>query len=413
MSRNEFYSVDDSVRQFLIDLPNLLMLDLSYTSISDSSLRSIGTYSYNLQLLKLEQCTNFTSKGLYYLSTGRGARLLRHINLSGCLQLTTQGLQTFARGSRHLKTLILNDLFCLEDDAFSELVTRTGRINSISLLNGGSLSNQGLIAIQNCLQLTHLKISHNLKITDLIGQLALKKLNRLTELTLTDCPNIGDRTVKAIGGLQGLQKVNLSRCEAITDVGLRILLDGPSGSSLKTLELCNLTQLTDISLLRMSQRCHSLVELDVSLCQNLSDSGFELLANIKNLQTVSCRGTLLSNHGAQVLGDMKKVRNLSFSECQLIQDWEKVMRKINPNIDKVDFSIIKSLNNNGIKEMAFNCRQISHINIQGCIELNDLAVQYISGVCRHLSYINISGIPNVSKRSIRFLKKVIRIIELT
>ena len=48
----------------------------------------------------------------------------------------------------------------------------------------------------------------------------------------------------------------------------------------------------------------------------------------------------------------------------------------------------------------------SQINIEGCIELNDLAVQYISGVCRHLCFINISGIPNVSKRSIRFLKKV-------
>ena len=76
------------------------------------------------------------------------------------------------------------------------------------------------------------------------------------------------------------------------------------------------------------------------------------------LKSVSCRGTLLSNHGAQMLGDMKKIQSLNISECQLIQDWEKVMRKINPDIDRVDFSIIKSLNNNGVKELAFNCRQI-------------------------------------------------------
>ena len=59
-----------------------------------------------------------------------------------------------------------------------------------------------------------------------------------------------------------------------------------------------------------------------------------------------------------MLGDMKKIQSLNISECQLIQDWEKVMRKINPDIDRVDFSIIKSLNNNGVKELAFNCRQI-------------------------------------------------------
>ena len=52
LSRNQFYSVDESVKMFLIDLPNLLMLDLSYTSISDASLRAVGTYCTNLQILK-------------------------------------------------------------------------------------------------------------------------------------------------------------------------------------------------------------------------------------------------------------------------------------------------------------------------------------------------------------------------
>ena len=107
-----------------------------------------------------------------------------------------------------------------------------------------------------------------------------------------------------------------------------------------------------------------------------------------------------------MVGQIRKIQTINFSECQRIVDWEKIMRKINPEIDSIDFSIIKSLTNNGVKELAFNCRQISSINLTGCIELNDLAIQYISGVCRHLKYINISGLPHISKRSIRFLKKV-------
>jgi len=205
--------------------------------------------------------------------------------------------------------------------------------------------------------------------------------------------------------LYKLKKCNFSRSIAITDVGLRFLTDGHSGASIQKLNISELTQVTDMTLLRISQKCHQLQSLDVSFCVNLSDAGFEMLPNCKNLTEVICRGTLLSNHGASLLGDMKKIDFLNFSECQLIADWEKVTRKINPIIDKVDFSVIKSLTNNGVKELAFNCRQLSHINIAGCIELNDLAVQYISGVCRYLYYINISGLPHVSKRSIRFLKK--------
>ena len=141
-------------------------------------------------------------------------------------------------------------------------------------------------------------------------------------------------------------------------------------------------------------------------CENLTDSGFELLPSCKSLSTLICKGTFISNHGAEMVGQIRKIQTINFSECQRVVDWEKIMRKISPEIDSIDFSIIKSLTNNGVKELAFNCRQISSINLAGCIELNDLAIQYISGVCRHLKYINISGLPHISKRSIRFLKKV-------
>ena len=90
-------------------------------------------------------------------------------------------------------------MFTLEDDAFCDLVSRTGRIETISLLNSGSLSNKGLMSIQNCHQLKILNLSHNLKITDTFGPLAFRKCVLLTHLTLADCANIGDRTLKVIG----------------------------------------------------------------------------------------------------------------------------------------------------------------------------------------------------------------------
>ena len=97
LSHNRIANADDAVKTFVVNLPNLLMIDLSYTSISDATLRNIGTYCLNLQILKLAQCTNFSSKGLYYLGTGKGCRILRHIDMSGCLQITTAGITIFGK----------------------------------------------------------------------------------------------------------------------------------------------------------------------------------------------------------------------------------------------------------------------------------------------------------------------------
>ena len=97
LSHNRIANADEAVKIFVVNLPNLLMIDLSYTSISDATLRNIGTYCLNLQILKLAQCTNFSSKGLYYLGTGKGCRILRHIDMSGCLQITTAGITIFGK----------------------------------------------------------------------------------------------------------------------------------------------------------------------------------------------------------------------------------------------------------------------------------------------------------------------------
>ena len=167
------------------------MIDLSYTTISDATLRNIGIHCTNLQQLKLKQCTNFSTKGLYYLGVGKGCRLLRHLDISGCLQISTAGFEMFAKGSRNMVGFVLNDLYSLEDSAFRQLVDRTGSIKSISLLSCSSISNAGLDSIRNCTKLESFKISSNMKIDDNIGSVAFRSCPQLRELSIIDCNKIG------------------------------------------------------------------------------------------------------------------------------------------------------------------------------------------------------------------------------
>ena len=81
-----------------------------------------------------------------------------------------------------------------------------------------------------------------------------------------------------------------------------------------------------------------------------------------------------------------------------------------PRFQKINSSLIlknkiSGLTNNGIKHLAFNCRNLESIRIAGCPELTDVAIQYIAGVCRFLKQIDISGLPHVSDRSVKYLKK--------
>ena len=68
-------------------------------------------------------------------------------------------------------------------------------------------------------------------------------------------------------------------------------------------------------------------------------------------------GCYLSDNAASIIGRMKSIRTLNYSECQRIMDWEKSNKHLNPELISVNFSIIKSVDNTGIKEITRNRNQ--------------------------------------------------------
>ena len=130
-------------------------------------------------------------------------------------------------------------------------------------VNKKSNLSSGLESLKFCHQLKSFKISQNFKVNDQAGQYVFKTCSLLSDISIIDCPNIGDRTLRCLGSLFHLKSVNLSKTRAITDQGLRFIVDGHSGATLKKLTLRELNLITDISMLRISQKCVQLVELDV------------------------------------------------------------------------------------------------------------------------------------------------------
>ena len=68
----------------------------------------------------------------------------------------------------------------------------------------------------------------------------------------------GDRTLRALGFLHNLKILDFSRCQGVTDVGIRFLIECPSGSKLESITLQEISQLTGLLQLRHSNISHTI-----------------------------------------------------------------------------------------------------------------------------------------------------------
>lgn len=331
--------------------------------------------------------------------------MLKFLDMSGCLQVSTAGFAALANILQYLKSLILNDLYSLEDEGVQIFLTKAKGLEELSLMSAGRLSNFAFKDLQHNTQLRKFAFSKNFKVSDMPLSNSFRFCAQLSEITINHCPQVSDGVMKSLGGLRSLRSVDVSSCCSITDAGVRHLVDGNSGPHLTHLVLSSIDNLTDVALYRITSRCQRLIYLDVNYNERLTDSGFELVPGLSRLQEFHCRGTMIGSYGAAVIGKIVSIRKLDFSECQRLEDLEKITKNFNPVLTHVSFSIIKGLSNNGVKHLAFNCRNLESISISGCPQLSDVAVQYIAGVCRHLRHIDISGIPYVSDRSLKYIRK--------
>lgn len=105
--------------------------------------------------------------------------------------------------------------------------------------------------------------------------MVVEEFVNLCNLSLMYCINIGDLSVIRISEkLNKLTTLNLSYLRSITDTSILQLVDGCP--HFLHLYLSNFN-ITDISLVRLSERISNLVTSDVSSCKKITDVGLSKL----------------------------------------------------------------------------------------------------------------------------------------
>ncbi|KAK2141506.1 hypothetical protein LSH36_1090g00105 [Paralvinella palmiformis] len=397
---------DDTLKMVAEGCKILLYLNVSHNDITDASLRVISKSCGNLQYLSLAFCRKFTDKGMSYLSHGKCAKRLVYLDLSGCLQITPEGFRSLGEGCSFLQSIVLNEMYTLDDFCIQALSEGCKQLKYISVLGSSNLSDEAFKALAGEKKLQKLKIESNQKITDATFKLIGKNCPELHQLYMVDCQNITDASLKSLAACKNLTIINFADCVRITDVGVRHIVDSACGSKIQELNLTNCIRVGDIALVNIHKRCHRLAYLNVNFCEHISEAGIELLGQTHSLTSLDISGCNCGDQGLSSLGNNVRLKEVSLSECVNITDLglQKFAQQC-VEIERLDLSHCQLLTDGAIKNLAFCCRMLTSLNLAGCKLLTDMSVQYLSGVCHYLQALDISGSLHITDKGLKYLRK--------
>ncbi|XP_072565416.1 F-box and leucine-rich repeat protein 13 [Paramormyrops kingsleyae] len=420
---------DETVRVIVGGCPTLLYLNLSHTAVTNTTIRNLSRCCLSLQYLSLAYCRSFTDRGLQYLTTGKGCHRLVHLDLSGCTQISVDGFRDVAVGCSQLQHVELNDMPTIVDKCVLVMVSRCSSLNAISFLDTPHLSDIAFKAIAEGCRLQWIRIEVHLfagcrdvrhepplylspkplansQMTDISWRHLTRNCPSLRFIQVVDCPQLSDASMRSISSLKNLTSLSVADCRRMSDVGLRYLLEGPSGPKLCRLNLSGCGRVGDMSLVRLAQRCSSLRHLDLSYCERLTDTGLECLGLLSSLVSLDLTGTNIQDQGLASLCSIAALRNLSVSKCPWITDAgiEKLCEEAR-DLESLDLSHCLVLSNQTVKALCCSCCNLLILRVRGCPKMTDMAIQYVTGVSHYLRELDVSGCVHLTERTPKLLQR--------
>ncbi|NXJ96602.1 DRC6 protein, partial [Corythaixoides concolor] len=396
---------DESMRLISEGCRALLYLNLSYTDITNGTLRVLSSSFSNLQYLSLAHCRKFTDKGLLYLGSRKGCHKLVYLDLSGCIQISVDGFRNIASGCSGIQDLLINEMPTLTDRCIQVLVEKCRQITSVVFLDSPHLSDSTFKALAEC-KLVKVSVEGNNQITDLSFKLMSKCCPYLRHIHMVDCQKITDAGLEMISPLKHILVLNVADCIRIGDEGVRTFVQGSSGAKLRELNLTNCIQITDASVTEIAQRCPELAYLSLHHCENVTDAGIQALGNMLSLISIDISGTSISDMSLRVLGHYGKIKELSVSECKNISDIGiQEFCKGTKYLEYCHISCCPQLTEEAVTAMALHCHRLTSVNMAGCPRMTDTCIQYLAAACHYLHFLDVSGCIHLTDKALKYLWK--------
>jgi hypothetical protein len=326
--------VDDAFLSALVlSSRSLTRLDMGGTSFTDAGLLHItGAYNQSLQHLDIAFSFSLSSTSLQSIAT---CSLLTYLSFENCMDVITDDIVTLiARSCPLLTHLILSGCESLTDDAFLAISDSCHHMLDLGLFIIVPVSAEALTALSSgCPRLSVMGFENTVRLTPDAFRVLISWFPNLCKLQLQHSA-VSDEDFLLLGDVhkgrpqgEGLQHLQISCARAnttLTDDGIMSACKA-CWADLSLLALRDCTELTDASLVTISQYCPKLSTIRVD-AQNVSDLGITAIA-----------------HGCKML-----------TEVQLYNAF--------------------NITNNGVEELFANCLELRSVVIYGCLNVSTACI---------------------------------------
>ncbi|KAL1811099.1 hypothetical protein ACET3Z_021164 [Daucus carota] len=301
-------------------LPNIHKLWLAVDYITDTMIGTISKSLVSLTHLDLRDAPiiepsvtiDLTNSGLQLINPhGK----LKHLSLIRSQEFVATyfkrvndlGILLMADRCESMESICLGGFCRVTDTGFKTILHSCTSLYKFKVTYGSQLTD----LVFHDIDATSLALTHvSLRWCNLLTNLSFVRLasNRnLSVLDLRDCRNLGDSSLKAIGTLHKLKtllldgsdiscvglsylkesvmhsivSLSVRGCKRLTDKCISILFDGSSSRELRELDLSNLPNLSDATVLLLAKSRVQLVELRMRQCPLIGDTSVMALASMQ------------------------------------------------------------------------------------------------------------------------------------
>ncbi|KAK2966386.1 hypothetical protein RJ640_013696 [Escallonia rubra] len=357
-----------------------------------------------LEAVDVSYCCEFGDREAAALSCARG---LRDLRMDKCLNVTDVGLAKIAVGCEKLERLSVSS-------ESLRSISSMQKLEVLAMVGCHIVDDDGLGFLgSGCPSLQELSTCVLQRLKD------LKNL----ETIRVDGARVPDSGFQLVSGCPNLRILNLTCCDALTDVAISAIADSCSNILCLKLESCNL--LTERSLACLGSRCFLLQDLDLTDCSGVNDRGLNHLSKCSELlclklglcTNISDKGLFYIGLNCTKIGELdiyrcmgigddglaalsrgcRKLKKLKLSDC--IDDTDSGIESLShlEELSDLEMRGLPNITGTGLTALAFGCKRLAELDLKHCVNISDSgfwALAYFSGNLRQINLGN-CGISDV------------------
>ena len=243
---------------------------------------------------------------------------------------------------------------------------------------------------------------------------------RIERLTLTGCQKLSDLSVaKMVDANRSLLALDVTALEGVTDVTMNAVAS--NCFRLQGLNITNCRKIGDESLINVARNCRHLKRLKFNECRQLTAKSIvEFAQNCRQLLEIDLHGCLQVEDDAvtALISEGPNLRELRLAHCIRITDSAFLNLPFETSFDTLrilDLTDCGELQDAGVQKIITAAPRLRNLVLAKCRRITDRAVMAITKLGKNLHYIHLGHCANITDAGVLQLVRVctrIRYIDL-